>query len=39
MSIIGNYRTLDYLRPNYEALVQFFGRAAASGDALLLYIS
>lgn len=30
---------LQYLKPNYEALVQFFVQAAQSGDAILLYIN
>jgi hypothetical protein len=29
---------LDYLRSNYEGLVQFFSAAAAAGDAVILWL-
>lgn len=29
---------LDYLRSNYEGLVQFFSTAAAAGDAVILWL-
>jgi len=38
-AIWDNDHALDYLRSNYAVLVQFFGAAAAAGDAVILWLT
>jgi len=38
-AIWDNDYALDYLRSNYAVLVQFFGAAAAAGDAVILWLT